>query len=174
MSNTTIPAVNLRAMEPEDLDVLYQIENTPELWSVSNTSVPYSRYVLHDYIANASNDIYTDRQVRLVIENAANEIVGMLDIVNFDPQHRRAEISIVIKNCYHGRGYASVAVSKAKDYSLRVLHLHQLYAIVSTQNEASLRLFTKLGFREGCVLNDWLYDGENYVGACVMQCLLHG
>ena len=115
MNNATLPFVNLRAMEPEDLDALYQMENSPDLWSVSNTSVPYSRYVLHDYIANASNDIYADRQVRLVIENAAEEVVGMLDIVNFDPQHRRAEVSIVIKNTHHGCGYASAAVAKAKD-----------------------------------------------------------
>ena len=117
MNNATLPFVNLRAMEPEDLDALYQMENSPDLWSVSNTSVPYSRYVLHDYIANASNDIYADRQVRLVIENAAEEVVGMLDIVNFDPQHRRAEVSIVIKNSHQGCGYASAAVAKAKDYA---------------------------------------------------------
>ncbi len=173
MSNASLPSVNLRAMEPEDLDALYQIENTPEIWSVSNTSVPYSRYVLHDYIANASNDIYADRQVRLVIENAEEEIVGMLDIVNFDPQHRRAEISIVIKNIYHGCGYASAAVAKAKDYALHTLHLHQLYAVVATENEASLRLFSNLGFRHGSLLADWLYDGEHYSDAVVMQCLLH-
>lgn len=174
MSSTGFPFVNLRAMEPEDLDALYQIENTPGLWSVGNTNVPYSRYVLHDYIAHASNDIYADRQVRLVIENAAGEMVGMLDIVNFDPQHRRAEVSIVIKDSHHGCGYASAAVAKAKDYALHVLHLHQLYAVVSTGNEASLRLFANLGFSEGCVLADWLYDGEKYTDARLMQCVLHG
>jgi diamine N-acetyltransferase len=171
MSNTTLPPVNLRAMEPEDLDALYQIENTPELWSVSNTSVPYSRYVLHDYIAKASNDIYADRQVRLVIENAEGEIVGMLDVVNFDPQHRRAELSIVIKNSHQGRGYASAAVAKAKDYALHTLHLHQLYAVVATDNDASLRLFSNSGFRQGSLLADWLYNGERYSNAVVMQCL---
>lgn len=173
MNNATLPFVNLRAMEPEDLDALYQMENSPDLWSVSNTSVPYSRYVLHDYIANASNDIYADRQVRLVIENAAEEVVGMLDIVNFDPQHRRAEVSIVIKNTHQGCGYASAAVAKAKDYALHVLHLHQLYAVVATDNEASLRLFARSGFSEGCLLADWLYDGENYSDARFMQCVLH-
>ena len=33
----------LRALEPEDLDVLYSIENDIELWSVGYTTVPYSR-----------------------------------------------------------------------------------------------------------------------------------
>ena len=59
--------VTLRAMEPEDLDLLYRIENDRQLWDVGSTNVPYSRYVLHDYIANSSGDVYTDRQVRLIV-----------------------------------------------------------------------------------------------------------
>ena len=40
--------VLLRALEPEDLDMLYQIENNRQLWDVGTTNVPYSRYALHD------------------------------------------------------------------------------------------------------------------------------
>ena len=89
--------VKLRAMEPEDLDWLYRIENNPDLWNVGATNVPYSRYALHDYIANSSNDIYSDRQVRFIIENSKGNVVGIVDLVNFDPQHLRAEIGIVIE-----------------------------------------------------------------------------
>ena len=48
--------VHLRATEPEDLDILYKIENDDSLWNLGNTNVPYSKYVLHDYIAHATND----------------------------------------------------------------------------------------------------------------------
>ena len=34
----------------------------------SPTNVPYSRYVLHNYLANTVNDIYVDKQVRFVID----------------------------------------------------------------------------------------------------------
>ena len=89
--------VLLRALEPEDLDMLYQIENNRQLWDVGMTNVPYSRYALHDYIAHASVDIYTDKQVRLMIENQQGTIVGIVDIVDFNPQHLRAEVGIFIK-----------------------------------------------------------------------------
>ena len=72
--------VKLRAMEPEDLDWLYRIENNPDLWTVGATNVPYSRYALHDYIANSSNDIYSDRQVRFIIENYKGNVVGIVDL----------------------------------------------------------------------------------------------
>ena len=35
--------VRLRAMEPEDLDALYRIENDRDVWDVGENNVPYSR-----------------------------------------------------------------------------------------------------------------------------------
>ena len=91
------PQIDLRAMEPEDLDLLYKVENDVSLWGVGVTNVPYSRYTLHNYIANAVGDIYTDKQVRLMIENQNHETVGIVDITDFDPRHMRAELGIVIQ-----------------------------------------------------------------------------
>lgn len=59
-------------------------------------TTPYSRYVLHDFIANSTCDIYKDGQVRWAIENEEGEVVGMIDLTNFDPHHSRAETGIVI------------------------------------------------------------------------------
>ena len=161
--------VRLRAMEPEDLDLLYRIENDHRLWNVGTTNVPYSRYVLHDYIANASGDIYTDREVRFIIDNGVGETVGTIDITNFDAKNLRAEVGIVTL-CEHRRhGYALSALLQITDYALRVLHLHQLYAVVNHDNEASLCLFKKAGFIETAQLKDWLYDGKNYHPAVLMQ-----
>ena len=161
--------VNLRAMEPEDLDLLYHIENDPGLWGVGATNVPYSRYVLHDYIANAAGDIYTDREVRLIIENRVGETVGIIDVTNFDAKNQRAEVGIVVSCDNRRQGYALSALHQIADYALRVLHLHQLYAIVCQDNQAALELFRKAGYNEGLQLRDWLFDGKNYQSAVLMQ-----
>ena len=165
MTNT----VKLRAMEPEDLDMLYKIENDRKLWDVGVTNVPYSRYVLHDYIANSSGDIYTDHQVRLIIENGVGETVGTIDITNFDAKNLRAEVGIVTLSEHRRHGYALAALLQITDYALHVLHLHQLYAVVNLDNKASLSLFKKAGFKEAAQLEDWLYDGKNYHPAALMQ-----
>ena len=167
-----MPVVSLRAIEPEDLELLYRIENDVRLWNIGTTNVPYSRYVLHDYVANSSGDIYTDRQVRLMIENEQGEVVGIVDIINFDPQHLRAEVGIVIENRYRNRGYASSALRRIAEYSLSILHLHQLYAWVDVENKASLNLFTKAGYTIAAKMNDWLYDGKQFHDAAVMQIIL--
>ena len=45
--------VRLRAMEPEDLEVMYAMENDSQTWDVTNFTVPYSRFVLKQYIENS-------------------------------------------------------------------------------------------------------------------------
>lgn len=169
---TTMAVVSLRAMEPEDLDALYRIENDRDVWDVGENNVPYSRYILHDYIANASADIYADKQVRMVVENEEGQLVGVADVVNFCPSHARAEVSIVICREHRKKGYARAAIRQIMEYALRTLHLHQLYAVVREDNMPSLNLFSSLGFKSKMVLEDWLFDGKDYHNAVVMQFFL--
>lgn len=164
--------IRLRAIEPEDLDILYEIENDRRLWDVGATNVPYSRYSLHNYIASQTNDIFADRQLRLMIENEDGQTIGIVDLMNFDPQHQRAEIGIVVMTPWRRKGYAKEAIALIVKYSTERLHLHQLYAFVATDNEASLRLFSKSGFVSGSVLTDWLFDGCDYHDALLVQLFL--
>lgn len=161
--------VVLRAMEPEDLDLLYQIENDTKLWNIGLTNVPYSRYVLHDYIATSSGDIYTDKQVRLIIENEERQTIGLVDIMNFNPQNRRAEMGIVVQEAFRQKGYGKDAIQKVMRYAKEVLHLHQLYVVVNSSQKLTIGLFLRMGFKETCQLTDWLYDGEVYHDATLLQ-----
>ena len=165
-------AIHLRALEPEDLDMLYTIENDQRLWGVSATNVPYSRYTLHDYIANAAGDIYADRQVRMMIEDSEGECVGIADIINFEPQHMRAEVGIVIIDNKRRQGYALEALHQLQEYAISTLHLHQLYAYVDVDNAPSLMLFKKAGYSRQAVLGEWLYDGRNFHDVVLMQLFL--
>ena len=118
--------IHLRALEPEDLDFLYEMENDESLWEVGNTNVPYSRQVLLDYITTSSADIYADKQVRFIIENEMHERVGIIDLMNFDPRHLRAEVGIVVKKDYQGQGFARLALARLLLYATNILHLHQI------------------------------------------------
>ena len=154
--------IKLRAIEPEDLDLLYHIENDVESWNVGTSNVPYSRYLLHVYDERAKNDIYTDRQVRMMVENEEGNVIGVVDLVSFDPANRRAEVGIIIMNDYRRQGYGAAVIDAIKDYALRILHLHQLYAYVDCDNNASMGLFEKTGFCESAKIKDWLFDGVKY------------
>lgn len=172
MKDMHMPEILLRAMEPEDLDLLYSIENDMAAWEIGSSNVPYSRFALHKYIAEASGDIYTDQQVRLIVDNRAGDSVGVVDIVNFDAKNLKAEVGIIIRPEYRRRGYASATLQALADYARRILHLHQLYAYVDPTNEASVSLFRKMNYRQSFVLEDWLFDGSAYHPAIMMQNIL--
>ena len=57
----------LRALEPEDLDFLYELENNGDVWEISGTTAPYSKFILRQYLENAHKDIFEAKQLRLCI-----------------------------------------------------------------------------------------------------------
>ncbi len=161
--------IKLRALEPEDLELLYKIENDVRLWNVGATNVPYSKYTLHDYIANSADDIYTDKQLRMIVEDTEGKTVGIVDLMNFSPRHLRAETGIVVMDAERRKGYATAALNALCDYAGSVLHLHQLYGVVGKDNQAALALYEKTGFSSQEVLKEWLFDGKKYIDAILMQ-----
>ncbi len=160
----------LRAPEPEDLEVMYMLENSPEMWTVSNTTVPYSRYVLRQYIENCRNNIYADNELRLMIQlTESKEVAGTVDLIDFMPLHGRAEIGIAILESFRKKGYAHEALELMCKYAFCHLHLNQVYAYIANDNEASLSLFEKCGFTQKVVLKQWLRSETGYKDAYLMQ-----
>jgi diamine N-acetyltransferase len=154
--------VNLRALEPEDLEFLYAIENNESFWEISHTQTPFSKYILKQYLENAHLDIFEAKQLRLLIENTSTkEQIGMIDFFDFDPQHKRAGIGILIHPAFQQNGFASEALSIFINYAFTHLGLHQLYANITTDNASSISLFTKHKFENIGIKKDWiLFDGK--------------
>jgi diamine N-acetyltransferase len=151
--------VRLRALEPADLDTLYSWENDMELWQASNTIVPFSRLQLKKYIQHSSLDIYQTKQLRLMVEctpvNEPVATVGMIDLFSFDPYHLRAGVGIMLHSDYRGSGIATTALELFVDYCFKKLGLHQLFCSIGTNNQPSIRLFEKQGFRLVGVKKEW-------------------
>lgn len=164
--------ISLRAMEPEDLETLYNIENDEANWAMSATNVPYSRYTLRQYIANAANDIYADGQVRLMIENEDKQVVGVIDLVNFDPTHQRAELGIIIATPFRQQGYGKAALQHLIQTAKAKIHLHQIYAYVAADNQSSINCLKSVGFQQTTALKQWFYYKNKHVDAYVMQLFL--
>ncbi|MBT8296764.1 MAG: GNAT family N-acetyltransferase [Maribacter sp.] len=161
--------IHLRALEPEDLDFLYELENNPALWEISGTTAPYSKYVLKKYLDNAHRDIYDVKQLRLCICKG-EKVLGLIDLFDFDPKNRRAGVGIVIlaeKERNHGLG--TEAIKLLTEYSFTTLGLRQLFANVLEDNAASLHLFKKIGFKEIGIKKDWIFSDEKFKNEVLLQ-----
>ena len=155
--------VILRAMEPEDLDFLYQIENDTTLWPHGISNVPYSRDALRQFIQKSQNDIYADRQLRLmVVLKESREVIGCIDLFDYNVRHSRAEIGLVIAGPFQHRGLGHEALALLLRYAFSFLRLHQVYAYVVSKNTPAIHLFEHIGFERVAVLKDWTQENGVY------------
>lgn len=173
MINLKGEQIYLRALEPSDLEFLYQIENDELVWEVSNTSTPYSKFVLKKYLKNSHRDIYDIKQLRLVICNNENSAVGLIDLFDFDPKHHRVGVGVIVVEAEQKKGYAKEALELVCDYAFKHLNVNQVYANISTDNTRSISLFEAQGFTSSGEKRDWIFTGEGYVNELIYQLGAH-
>jgi len=165
--------LRLRALEPTDLELLYQWENNPSIWEVSNTLSPYSKYILHQYIENSFRDIVESKQLRLIIELANNqycEPVGTIDLFEIDFYHKRAGIGILIASEEHRKkGYASEAIKLMEEYSANHLLLLQVHCKINEDNLPSLKLFKQIGYEVVGKLKQWKNTPNGWKDVLILQ-----
>ena len=163
--------IGLRALEPEDIETLYKWENNTDLWTISNILVPISKHQLTQFVQEATQDIYETKQLRLMIDLlATNETIGCIDLFDFDPFHKRAGVGILINDKENrGKNFASSALKLFTDYAFDFLSLHQLYCNITTDNEASIKLFTNGGFEIVSKKTDWIWTGKAWKDEFFLQ-----
>ncbi len=161
----------LRALEPEDLEFIYAIENNENIWEVSNTITPYSKFLIRQYLENAHQDIYEAKQLRLAIcKEGSSEAIGLIDLFDFDAKNKRAGVGIIIQNeTDRNSGFGKEALGLMIAYSFQQLQLHQLFANIGTDNQASLSLFTTFGFIKIGVKKDWNLINNAFHDEAVFQ-----
>jgi len=157
--------VRLRAVEPGDVDFIYQMENDPSVWHVGNTVVPFSRFQIEQYALTSQHNIFAEKQLRLMIDlNVASNkhrTIGAIDLYDFDPLHKRAGIGILIVQEERGKGFAFESLGLLIRYSFEILMLHQLFCYISPENIQSMHLFEKQRFVKCGVKKEWrLIDGK--------------
>lgn len=164
----------LRALEPEDLELLYQWENDTEIWNVSETLSPISRYLLKKYLENSHKDIFETKQLRFIIQTVEDkQSLGTIDLFNFDPFHKRAGVGILIADkSQRKKGYATEALNLLVAYCREILKIHQLYCNISIENSASIELFLKLGFSINGTKKEWNWNGSQFTDEQFLQLIL--
>ena len=164
-------SIKLRALEPEDLELLYNWENNESNWTISNTVSPFSRYTLKRYLENSHKTIYETSQLRLMIDHIQDKVtIGTIDLFDFDPFHNRAGVGILIANeTYRRKGYATMSLTCIIDYCFKTLKLHQVYCNILDNNCESMDLFKKQGFIQAGIKKEWIKTANGYLDEYLFQ-----
>lgn len=159
----------LRALEPEDLELIYQIENDQDNWEVSQTQTPFSKYVIRQYLENVHKDIYEVKQLRLLISSYDNEKLGLIDLFDFDPKNKKVGVGILILAASRNKNIATDSLQLVLDYAIHTLGVHQVYANILEDNTASINLFKKLNFQASILKKDWILEDNQYKNEYLFQ-----
>lgn len=166
--------IYLRAIEPQDLEFLYELENDTAIWEISGTTSPYSRHVLKQYLDNAHRDIYDVKQFRMCICQLDEKVIGLIDLFDFDPKNHRAGVGIIVLDTAdRNKGIGTEAITLLCEYSFSTLQLKQLYANILEDNKSSIHLFEKLGFKLVGLKKDWIYSDGTYKNELLYQKIKH-
>jgi diamine N-acetyltransferase len=164
--------IMLRALEPSDVDLLYNWENDSSIWHLSSTLTPFSRFALEQYVMNSHEDLFTTKQLRLMIDLVTDEqkkTIGCVDLFDFDPLNKRAGIGILVVKEERGKGYASEALDLMITYAFNRLRLHQVYSNVLKGQKASLDLFKKKGFLVIGIKKEWVMVDGDWIDEYLLQ-----
>ncbi|EHM3419337.1 spermidine N1-acetyltransferase [Listeria monocytogenes] len=160
--------LKLRPLEREDLKFVHRLNNDAKIMSYWFEE-PYEAFVELQELYD--KHIHDQSERRFILE-LDGQMVGLVELMEIDYIHRRAEFQIIIDPKFQGHGYAVSATKLAMKYAFHVLNMHKLYLVVDKVNEKAIHVYEKVGFiREGELIDEFFVDGTYHdaIRMCVFQ-----
>jgi diamine N-acetyltransferase len=93
----------------------------------------------------------------------------MIDLFDFNPLHKRVGVGILILPEQQNKGYASEALELIIEYVFTYLHVHQIYANITSDNIKSIKLFEKHQFKKVGIKKDWIFSNSTFKNEILYQ-----
>lgn len=149
--------LRLRPLEREDLRFVHELDNNESVMHYWFEE-PYEAFV---ELCDLYDKHIHDQSERRFVAEYGNQSVGLVELVEINHIHRRAEFQIIIDPAHQGKGYATIATRLAMDYAFTVLNLYKLSLIVDCENFRAIQVYKKVGFKEeGLLRHEFFVSGE--------------
>ena len=152
--------LKLRAVEPTDVEFIYECEADREATKWSDYMAPFSRYQLRIYAETYDADPFRAGQLRLIVETIAGKPIGIADLYEISERDSKATVGICIHPDFRNKGMGKRAIQLLSDYGMHRLGLGKLIAKVSIHNHIAISLFKSAGFEQHCILPSWHKIGD--------------
>jgi RimJ/RimL family protein N-acetyltransferase len=163
----------LRKVKKKDAEFFYTSLNEKSLIAYLSlgplTTIEESKRLIRKYLRFWDN--YAQYNYVIEIRESSIKRVGAVNLWNLNWKHSRGEIGIwIIPSCWN-KGFGRKAIILIKYISFFHLKLNRLEAHIALENENSVHLFKKCGFRKEGVLKQFLKFGDKFQDAFVLACL---
>lgn len=160
--------IRLRPLERDDLKFVHNLANDANVMRYWFEE-PYEAFVELQELYDKHIQDQTER--RFVLEDDGVNL-GLVELIEIDHIHRRAEFQIIVDPAHQNKGYATAATRLAMDYAFMALNLYKLYLIVDTENTKAIHIYSKLGFEvEGVLRHEFFSHGayRDVTRMCIFQ-----
>lgn len=151
--------IKLRALERTDLRFIHQLNNNRTIMAYWFEE-PYESFDELEELYN--KHIHDSTERRFIAENSHQQAIGLVELVEINYIHRRAEFQIIITPEHQGHGYASGLIKRALNYAFTILNLHKVYLQVALDNEKAIHLYEQSGFVEEGNLKEEIFINGKY------------
>lgn len=149
--------VTLRTVEHEDVEFVHEYKNKPAVHRSYLWPYPENRDDVETYLFDGDDD--GDVSLLACVEDGDQEPVGEVGL-SVDDRTREGEIGLWMAPPYCGEGYGTEASELLVEYAFDERNLHRVSAGVLETNDASRRIWEKLGFEhEGTQRESEFMDG---------------
>jgi [ribosomal protein S5]-alanine N-acetyltransferase len=154
--------VDLRWLTLQDAPAMLAIFGDPEVMKFWSAPPLQSLDGAVDLIEEI-HDLFGSRRLFQwgICLQETGELLGTCTLFNLDRAHRRAEVGFALRRSAWGQGLATEAFGLLLRHAFESLDLHRLEADVDPNNDRSLRLLERQGFRrEGYLRQRWHHLGS--------------
>ena len=162
--------VTLRAIEKEDLELMREMLNDPEIENlVVGWAFPISKYQQEKWY---ENNINNNNNLRFIIETQDKEKVGMISLINLDWKNRKANYGIKLKNLKNrNQGIGTDSLLTLMKYSFEELNLNKIETTILETNSISRNFHLKNGWQEEGLLREIVFKNGKYINGYAMGIL---
>lgn len=166
--------VRLRALEESDLDDILRFYNTLELRRFLGPPIVRSRRYMEQWLQKVSIQTpWRDGHLVMAVEEKeTNDFLGIARLEDIMLPHSRAEVGISIYDPEkRGKGYGTDAMLVMLGIGFNILGLHSIYLDTMEDNERSIHVYEKIGFKRVGILRETEYIDGKRKGLLIMDIL---
>lgn len=163
--------VVLRAVEPEDIEMLRVLTNDPDYERmIVGWAFPISTKDQEEWYSNCKNGL---SRIRYTIVTEEDGPVGMIGLRDIDWKNGTANgLGMrIAKKDIRTRGLATDAWMTLMRYAFEELRLNRINGSALAYNKASLRVCEKVGFKVEGVKRQAVFKNGEFIDQVIMGCL---
>lgn len=153
----------LRELQMSDAPDVFEYASNPEVtrytsWSTHQTLADSERF-----LESVMVKYYTERPMEWgIVHRTTSKLIGTCGLINWEPNHARAEIGYVLARPYWGMGYMTEAVQAVISFGFHAMLLNRIQATCMLENIASARVMEKVGMQYEGILHEYAFIREQY------------